>query len=95
MIGQQYATTGLKRFNPSYTADINARTPYLQNLYNLKADNAYRDKALKQDNKQFQLSFNQSQDALDEQKKRNKWATALGVGNLGLSAGMGLPYTGS
>ena len=89
MIGQQYATTGLKRFTPSYTADINARTPYLPNLYNLKSENAYREKAMDQDNKQFQLNFMQNEQARKDAKKRNNWATAISLGGLGVSSGLG------
>jgi hypothetical protein len=89
MASQLYGVSGRKL--PSDTVDIiNSQTPYLPTLYKQKADDEYRMKTLDLQEKQLNQEKELGQEAIDVQKRQNRVANLLGVGNLGLKAGMGL-----
>ena len=78
---------------PDYVARINAQTPYLQSLYQYRADNAFRDKEFAQSEKELAESSRRSDvntsiafQNLDAQKKQAKRANLISGAELGITA---------
>ena len=95
-LNQLQAVTN-RRIRPNIVAGINAQTPYLPQLYQQKADTAYRDKSYDQSERSLAqasdiakkneaLAYKQ----LDEQKDQNSTAKKLGYANMGIGGLTGL-----
>ena len=102
-LGQQYAVSG-RRVRPSYTDIINQQTGYLPAIYRQKAEEEHQqsllglrekelglqEKGIEEQSRQFALSQQLEQEALEEQKKQARKANLLAGGNLALRTGLGL-----
>jgi hypothetical protein len=95
-IKQMQALAGGRRIRRPYIDEINARTPYLPQLYNIKRQEqmhrenwALEQKAMAQQ-KEFETKrLNMMEEQSREARKRNRTARNLGYAGLGLQAGMG------
>jgi hypothetical protein len=94
---QMSALGGGRGFKRPYVEEINARTPYLPQLYGMKQQERFRKQQLGLDQrrlaqeKTFGLAnLNLQEEAVHEAKKRNKTAQNLGLANIGLAGGLGL-----
>lgn len=82
----QEALTGFRKYKTPYVSQINAKTPFLSSLYNLKAQNEYRDKQ----NELTQRGLDLQEETAHQARKRDRTATNLGYANTALNAGFGL-----
>jgi hypothetical protein len=89
MASQLYSVTG-KKIPTDYTAIINAQTPYLPAYKKQAQDDAYRMKTLDLQEKALTQNEEMATEQLEQQKKQNRISNLLGVGNLGLKAGLGM-----
>lgn len=88
MANQLYGTTG-RKVNPNIVAQINSQTPYLPGLYRQKAEDALAKRGLDLQERSVNTNLELGQEQLDQQKKQARLANLLGLGNLGVKAGLG------
>ena len=95
-IAQMGALSGGRKFRRPYVEEINARTPYLPQLYGQKKAQQHRDRmyglgqrGLAQE-KEFGLKeLGLREDMAHEARKKNRYAQNLGYANLGLAGAFG------
>ena len=95
-LAQMGALSGGQRFKRPYVEEINARTPYLPQLYAQKKTDEYNDKMyglkekeLAQDREFGLKNLSMMEDAQSEMKKRNKLARNMGYANIGIGTALG------
>lgn len=96
-LAQMQALGSGRGFRRPYVDEINARTPYLPQLYAQKRSQEHQDRmwGLEQrglaQNKKFQTAeLNLREDMAKEARKRNRLAKNLGYAQLGVAGGLGL-----
>ena len=89
MASQLYGTTG-RKVNPNTVAQINAQAQYLPTLYRQKAEDALTKQGLDLEERAINTNLELGQEQLEQQKKQARLANLLGLGNLGVKAGLGV-----